>query len=290
LAHFQSFWYGDDLPPYQCLAIKSFIDHGHSYDLYAYRAFDVPKGTNLRDAGKVLPHQRVFFYGEGAGPGRGSVSAFSNLFRYHLLCASGGWWVDTDVICLSESIPDTSFFVGWEYEGQANGALLKTPAQHPLIRLLRDNAEKTASDDLVWGAIGPALITKLVNDLNLGDLVSEQAFAYPIQSANALDLLLPSRFTEVETRVRDKPFLHLWNEVFRRAGILPWVAPPPGSFMDALFKRHEASFGPVRSYTADQVQRLSDQYIACTPWARPFIAEEDLDAVAGRLGLSSLST
>ena len=38
--------------------------------------------------------------GVRAIPDSGSLAAFSNLFRYKLLLERGGWWVDTDVICL----------------------------------------------------------------------------------------------------------------------------------------------------------------------------------------------
>ena len=289
MAHFQSFWYGDDLPPYQRLAIKSFVDHGHSYDLYAYTNFDVPRGAMLRDAREILPHQRVFLYGENAGPGRGSVSAFSNLFRYHLLCALGGWWVDADVICLSETVPTAEIFVGWQEYRQANCAILKSPPQEPLIRHLRDSAERAGSN-LGWGTTGPELITKIVHDLGMVDLVSDQVFAYPVHAANALDFLLPSRSKDIEARVQNAPFLHYWNEVFRRAGILPWVAPPKASLMDSLFERHAIGFASALSYTADQVQRLSDQFVACTPWVRLHMSDEDLDGVARRLGLSNLAT
>jgi len=111
---FQSFWFGETISPYQRLAMKSFIDHGHEYVLYAYDKFDVPRGVELRDAHEILPRSRVFFYGEGAGVGRGSVSAFSNLFRYRLLHERGDWWVDADVVCLSDSVPLDDVFMGWE--------------------------------------------------------------------------------------------------------------------------------------------------------------------------------
>lgn len=90
MAKFQSFWFGDHLTPYQLLALKSFVDFGHDYVLYAYKHFDVPGGVELRDAKDILPEDRVFFYGDRAGIGRGSVSAFSNLFRYYLLHQMGG--------------------------------------------------------------------------------------------------------------------------------------------------------------------------------------------------------
>src|SRR5436309_1671397 len=122
---FQSFWFGEYLPPYQLLAMKSFVDFGHEYVLYSYRKFDVPAGVELRDGNEILPEACVFFYGERAEVGRGSISAFSNVFRYHLLHQMGGWWVDADVVCLSEIVPSSEIFMGWEYEDLIGTAILK---------------------------------------------------------------------------------------------------------------------------------------------------------------------
>jgi hypothetical protein len=80
MAKFQSFWFGESLPPYQRLAMKSFVDFGHKFVLFAYRHFDVPAVVELRDASEILPESRVVFYGARAGASRGSVAGFSNLF------------------------------------------------------------------------------------------------------------------------------------------------------------------------------------------------------------------
>jgi hypothetical protein len=72
----------------------------------------------------------VFFYGDRAGIGRGSVSAFSNLFRYYLLHQMGGWWVDADVVCLSECVPATPIFMGWEYEQHLSGPRSSNSERH----------------------------------------------------------------------------------------------------------------------------------------------------------------
>jgi hypothetical protein len=122
---FQSFWFGDCLPLYQQLAAKSFFDFGHEYVLYAYKKFDVPAGVELRDANDILPESRLFFYGERAGVGRGSIAGFSNLFRYNLLHQKGDWWVDADVVCLSKAVPTAEIFMSWEYEHLIGNAILK---------------------------------------------------------------------------------------------------------------------------------------------------------------------
>jgi hypothetical protein len=241
--------------------MKSFLDHGHQYVLYAYKTLDLPAGVIVRDANEILPESSVFFYGDGAGIGRGSVAAFSNLFRYHMLHQIGGWWVDADVICLSETIPESEIFVGWEYPDLIGSAILKFPAFHSFVRELCDQAEGVGPD-AEWGTSGPYLLTRLLRESNLLGLASSQPMAYPVQSIDALHLLLPERRAEVEKRIVDRPFLHFWNEIHRRAVVLPWMAPPAGSVMAALLERHGLSFGPAPAYTSDQVRRLNDNFCA----------------------------
>src|SRR5262245_32867798 len=96
----QSLWIGGNLSTMETIAIKSFIHHGHRYHLYAYDDIPVPTGCFLMNAETILPKKLIFQYGDAAGEVKGSYSAFSNLFRYQLLLQNGGYWVDTDVICL----------------------------------------------------------------------------------------------------------------------------------------------------------------------------------------------
>jgi len=258
-AHFQSFWFGDALSPYEQLAMKSFIDRGHRYTLYAYQALDVPRGVELCDAGEILPRDRVFHYGERAGAGRGSVSAFSNLFRYALLRRHGGWWVDTDVVCLSDDVPQGDIFVGWETAETIGSAILRFPAGHPALLALCERCER-AGTDVAWGEIGPRLMTEVATEHGLRPLARAQPVAYPVSYHDALYLLMPARRDEVAQKLRAAPFLHFWNEVKRRAVILPSIAPPDGSHMATLFERHGVGVDNAPRYTADQIQRLADNY------------------------------
>jgi len=258
---FQSFWFGAEITQYQRLAMKSFVDFGHQYILYAYRKFDVPAGVAVRDAAEILPQRRVFFYGDKAGLGRGSISGFSNLFRYHLLHRMGGWWVDADVVCLSENVPSGEIFMGWEYDDLIGTALLKFPARHPFVQKLRDVAEE-AGTEVGWAETGPSLLTRLATEHGLSQGALPQSQSYPLQSVHALHLFIPAYREQTCNKVRGKPFLHLWNEVWRRAVVLSWMAPPPGSLIADLCERHGVGFDNAPAYTADQIQRLSDNYHA----------------------------
>jgi hypothetical protein len=80
--------------------------------------------------------------------------------------------------------------------------------------------------------------------------------------------------------------LHIWNEVMRRAVIFPWMAPSPGSYMAELFDRHAIGFGHAPAYTADELQRLSDNYFGAETWLHDIAENAELTRL--RLRLASM--
>ena len=114
--------------------MKSFVDHGHDYDLYSYSSPTVPKGVRVLDADEILPRNEIFYYRRGRE--RGSVAGFSNLFRYRLLALRGGWWVDTDVICLSPNAPEREIFIEREDENLIGSAIIRFPKGHSFVNAL----------------------------------------------------------------------------------------------------------------------------------------------------------
>jgi hypothetical protein len=68
----------------------------------------------LRDAADILPRDSIFCL--SARLRKGSYSAFSNVFRYQLVLDRGGWWVDTDLVCLKAFDFDDEFVFATERE------------------------------------------------------------------------------------------------------------------------------------------------------------------------------
>lgn len=55
-----SLWVGGELPMMSVLCIKSFLDHGHAFQLFTYRNYDnIPAGTLVRDARDILPEEAI---------------------------------------------------------------------------------------------------------------------------------------------------------------------------------------------------------------------------------------
>jgi mannosyltransferase OCH1-like enzyme len=92
----QSLWIGQRLSFMERLSIASFLANGHDYHLYAYEDLEnAPAGIVVKTADEIIPRSLIFQYKNYP-----SYAGFSNFFRYKLLLSNGGWWADTDVICL----------------------------------------------------------------------------------------------------------------------------------------------------------------------------------------------
>ena len=240
MARFQSFWLGESLPPCGKLCVKSFIDHGHEYDLYSYDSVAVPDGVRVFDANEILPRSEIFFYRQGEG--RGSVAGFTNMFRYRLLMLRGGWWVDTDVLCLSSKVPEGEIFMERESEDLICNAVIKFPVGHAFVQALYEKSREEGKN-LKWGQTGPGLITALAKRTGMLERTGLQEQAYPIHWEEAsLPVTALGRSATYE-RTQSASFLHLWNEIFRRKGSLALHDPPDGSFLADLYKKHGVKRG-----------------------------------------------
>ena len=251
---FQSFWHGSNLSPYHQLALKSFIDHGHRFLLFAYEKVKVPAGVELCDASEILPRERIFLHKTAVGSG--TVNGFSDVFRFHLLHKRGGWWVDTDVVCLSDTIEEPEIGIGWQDHRLVGTAIMRVQAGTELTAALCEAADRIGTD-VRYGDIGPGLMTRIAKESGLTQLLLPQAALYPVAPHEALDLLRPSKAGELKAKVAGSAMLHLWNEMFGRAGILRWVAPPNGCFIRELFRRHGFPVNDRLCYTADEIERLN---------------------------------
>jgi len=128
----QGLWVGPELSVMEQLSIASFMRNGHEYHLYIYdEPKNVPVGTVIKDANEILPGASVFQYKQYP-----SYAGFSNFFRYKLLLERGGWWVDTDTICLKPfDFPELYVFSSEMSQGLevVNSGILKAPAGSELM-------------------------------------------------------------------------------------------------------------------------------------------------------------
>lgn len=137
------------------LSISSFLLNGHDYHLYVYDDVkSVPVGTVLMDANEILPSSAIFQY-----KGSPSFAGFANSFRYKLLLERGGWWADTDTICLKPfDFPEEYVFSSEiNYKGRevVNSGVIKAPAGSSVMAYAWEVCRNKNPARLIWGRNRP---------------------------------------------------------------------------------------------------------------------------------------
>ncbi len=250
----QSLWIGGALSPVEQLSIASFLAHGHEYHLFAYGAVEhLPRGAVLEDAAAILPEAAIFQYRKYP-----SYSAFSNFFRYKLLLEKGGWWVDTDVVCLKPfAFPEPYVFASERLHGSdvATSAVIKVPAGSDLMAFSWHLCQAcTDPAGAAWGQYGPKLMARAIEKFSLDCYRKPAAVFCPLAFDEWESVLAPGEIGfGPETHA-----LHLWNEMWRRAG--HDKANPYRS--DCVYERLKRSFLSGRQNAPETIPEESSAQIA----------------------------
>lgn len=238
-AHF--FWHGSPLSLYEMTCIQSFVRNGFIVHIWAFDEINIPEGAKLCNAEKYFSKNEILDFTQGGK--KGSITSFSNAFRYRLLTQEEGWWFDLDCLCMKEEKEfcklkqNRQIVAGWEDSFKVNSGVLCFP-NIQLARKALALYEKIAhlkQKNFVWGDIGPKLITQLVIENNLiGDICSRSCF-YPLHYLNATHSIDPEYYESVRS-ASDKSFIfHYWNEYFTQLSIDKSIYPPKGSFLHNEF-------------------------------------------------------
>jgi len=217
----QSLWLGPRFSKMERLAVSSFLRLGHTYRLYAYDdVADVPEGTSIADASQVLPKSSVFLDFEQA-----HYSTFSNIFRYKLLLERGGFWVDTDVVCLRPFRFASDYVLGFEqYADQpprVASCVIRAPAGSQLMQTCYETSIRKDPMTLRWGEVGPALLHEVAMRLDLAGSVLPYWTFNPVPFWQWRDVISSNPAKQLRTRwhlARQPHAIHLWNEMWRRSG------------------------------------------------------------------------
>ena len=150
-----SMWIGKTLSTCELLTIKSFINNGHRFVLWAYDEIEtpLPEGTVVKDATEIIPREKVFSYNHTNqfGHGKGSYAGFSDIFRYKLLYMYGGWWTDMDVTCLKPLDFDEEYVFRSHHSLPLVGNVMKCPQGSELMKKCYEEAsEKVNADNRDW--------------------------------------------------------------------------------------------------------------------------------------------
>lgn len=218
----QSLWIGRPLSLIEQLTIVSFLKNGHEFHLYCYdEVGNIPAGTKVMDASAILPASEIFYY--QSKQGRGSVSAFSNWFRFKLLLEKGGWWADTDVVCVRPFDFDAPAIIATEdaREGgtKAASAVIKLPPDHEIARLCCEAASQADRRALKWGETGPNLLNRIVRERGCESLMKPPEFFCPLPHWAWRALVQPQTDPPRQIAGSETRAIHLWHELWRRAGV-----------------------------------------------------------------------
>lgn len=244
----QSLWIGDSLSKMEQLCAKSFVDNGHEYHLYTYGDVkNIPNGVIVKNGNDILPESEIFRYKNG------SVSAFSNLFRFALLYKKGGYWADADLICTKHFVFDEPFvFTSEPVRGKThiNAGLIKIPKNSKegldAFQKQIENKKKILSGEMQWGG-GPTTIKYLVEKYKL------QKYVLPWNGICTCDYNM--FYTLIKTNIKKQYFcsyvidnikdipenmigIHLWNEMWRRNKIDKNGTFDPDSIFEYYKKKH----------------------------------------------------
>ncbi len=205
----QSVWVGNQMSKIEELSIASFVNQGHDYHLYTYGPLSIPEGAEIKDANEIIKEEEIFRNVLGTK----SYTAFANLFRYKLLQDRGGWWCDTDMVCLKPFDFSDEYVFGRQKNGNVNNAVMFSEPQKDFIRQIYLRAKNTESPQEKWGLTGPKLLTRMVDEYSLDGFIKGQNAFYPIDFEDT------SLFFQDTTLPQESYGLHLWNEILSRQSI-----------------------------------------------------------------------
>ncbi len=242
----QSLWIGESLSKLEQLCLKSFCDNGHTVHLYTYSNIkNIPKEVIIKDGNEILPENEIFRYKNG------SVSAFSNLFRFTLLYKKGGYWADTDLLCVKPFKSKDDFVFSSEPDEaytniKINAGLIKIPKGSKValrgINIQREQKKLILSGEVPWGS-GPKTVETIVQEFNLFKYVLPWKGICNCYYAHFITLLHPSfkpkgAITTIQEIPEEMICIHLWNELFRRNNINKDSTFDPNSIIEYFKKRH----------------------------------------------------
>lgn len=235
------FWHGNPLSLYEISCLTSFVKHNWEVRLWTFGGIQAPPGVLLCDADQFFKVEDIQTFVQKKKVG--CLAAFSDAFRYSVLERDGGWWFDTDCVCLKDQSyfsnlsADKNIIAGYESSEVINGAVLNIPNKTILLstkKLLNEILE-IRNRRVGWGEIGPRLITQIVKVYNLENEILSSEYFYPVTPKQALMALDADKLNELTIRSKNSYVYHYWSEMISRAGVNKNILPPAGSFLHKLF-------------------------------------------------------
>lgn len=232
MADFGALWVGKPLSKIEQLCLASFVYYGHSVILYVYDMdMEVPDGIVKKDANEIIPESELFIVDNSYGP-------FADMFRYKMIQKTGLIWTDTDNVCLRKNWGNSEYIFGLQggKENLVAIGIIKAPADSELIADLVEESSKYDKSKIVWGEIGPQLITSLINKHNLNRFAKNKETFYPVDYWMWKMLWERRQKNNVLRMSRNSYTLQIWNQMLSRNGYDKNNL-PAGSIVDYYYRK-----------------------------------------------------
>jgi hypothetical protein len=235
------FWSGE-LTFYELSNLLSFKKNGFEVIVWSYEDLNLPKGILRKDASEIISQNYLTSFNQNFQ--KQNLSSFSNLFRYELLKKYGGWWFDSDCICLKpvedfvKLTINRPFVLAYE-----NPELIGSSAMYindmEIVDSLRAEIYKRIDKNnfkFFWGEIGPNLITDVFAEKNIFNMVLSSNTFFPVPPSSIKLFFLSKDYPFLLEKISESYICHTWNEMFRRYNISKNILPPKNSFLDNYIK------------------------------------------------------
>ena len=236
----------------------------YSYDL----GLETPPGVRLEDARSICPDESLVRRFIAAG--KPSIATFADMFRYRMIRETGCCWVDTDFVCLTRPEFTSEPYVFCRQADAVstllvNNAVLRLPSSEPALAELIATAESMIDVDQKWGALGPFLLTPVLEKHGLYDRALDPHVCYPIEPEQFWKPFLPGFRAEVERTLAGATLLHLWSEAIRWSDYDFAACPPQGSYLHDVFRKVGAleRFRRFLRRTTRSAALMASQIAAC---------------------------
>lgn len=230
MVNFGSLWVGRPLSKLEETCLASFIYHGHSVTLYVYDMdLKVPNGVVKKDANQIVPEDQLFIVDNSYGP-------FADMFRYRMIQETGLVWTDTDNVCLTSDWDMDEYIFGLQggpHKLVAIG-ILGMPKNSKLLMKVIDYSTTFDKGKIVWGEIGPQLLTQYVQEYGLEKYIKPVSTFYPIDYWEWEKIWKPKYLDQVLEACEGSYTLQIWNQMRNRAGLDPNKL-PAGSAMEHFY-------------------------------------------------------
>ena len=256
------FW--PSLGPMEQLSIRSFLAHGHPYHLYAYGdVTGVPTGCIVKDANEIMPYTPYEHHAQ-----------FADIFRYTLLLMRGGYWADTDVVCLKPFDFKQPVVFSSEHANPSGGqvvnnVIMKAPQNLDAIRWLLSQCKGKPE---VYTSFGPLLMEQMVTRFNVQQWVKKPEVFCPIpwfETASFLE----------HTKLPDSHALHLWHGKWNQES-------RPTNVFSGLYADLQAQYGSGEGKTLITLitckKNAAKRDLVLSTWAKTLPPTFDLKVCDGQ--------